>query len=76
MALTGATSAVRPVRPRLRPYDSPVPEITVFPGSGVSPEPITPARLPGYLASDRDTRTFLVTGPLSAISGRHEQFRP
>jgi hypothetical protein len=40
------------------------------------PEPITPARLPAYLASDQDTRTFLVTGPLRAISGLHEQFRP
>ena len=49
--------------------------ITVFPGPGARPEPITPARLPAYLASDQDTRTFLVTGPLSAISGLHEQFR-
>jgi hypothetical protein len=50
--------------------------ITVFPVSGTRPEPITPTRLPAYLASDQDTRTFLVTGPLSAISGLHEQFRP
>jgi hypothetical protein len=49
--------------------------ITVFPGPGARPEPITPARLPAYLASDQDTRPFLVTGPLNAISGLHEQFR-
>jgi hypothetical protein len=48
--------------------------ITVFSGPGALPEPITPARLPAYLASDRDTRPFLVTGPLNAISGLHEQF--
>jgi hypothetical protein len=50
--------------------------ITVFPGPGARPEPITPARLPAYLASDQDTRPFLVTGPLNAISGLHEQFGP
>jgi hypothetical protein len=49
--------------------------ITVFPGPGERPEPITPARLPAYLASDQDTRPFLVTGPLNGISGLHEQFR-
>ena len=76
VVLTGATAAVTPVRLRPRPYDAPVPEITVFPGSGVSPEPITSARLPAHLASDRDTRTFLMTGPLGAISGPHGQFRP
>jgi hypothetical protein len=48
--------------------------ITVFSGPGARPEPITPARLPAYLASDQDTRPFLVTGPLNAISGLHEQF--
>jgi hypothetical protein len=50
--------------------------ITVFPGSSMRPEPIAPARLPAYLASDQDTRTFLVTGPLRAISGLDEQSRP
>ena len=50
--------------------------ITVFPGSATRPESITPARLPAYLASHQDTRTFLVAGPLDAISGLHEQFRP
>jgi hypothetical protein len=35
-----------------------------------------PARLPANLASGQDTRTCLVTGPLSAIGGLHEQFRP
>ena len=45
-------------------------------GSGVNPEPITPTGLAAYLAGDQDTRTFLVTGPLSAIGGPHEQFRP
>jgi hypothetical protein len=49
--------------------------ITVVPGSGMRPEPITPARLPAYLASHQDTRTFLVAGPLGAISGLHEQSR-
>jgi len=50
--------------------------ITVFPGSDVRPQPITPARLPAYLVSDQDTRTFLVTGPLRAITGLREQLRP
>lgn len=90
VALTGATSAVTPVRLRLRPYDSSVLEnlrpdsrrllagVTVASGTllAMRPEPITPARLPAYLASGQGTRTFLVTGPLSAISGLHEQFRP
>jgi hypothetical protein len=49
--------------------------ITVVPGSGVRAGPITPARLPAYLGSHQDTRTFLVAGPLGAISGLHEQFR-
>jgi hypothetical protein len=42
----------------------------------VNPEPITPTGLAAYLAGDQDTRTFLVAGPLSAIGGPHEQFRP
>jgi hypothetical protein len=50
--------------------------ITVFPVSDMHPDPIRPAALPAYLASDQDTRTFLVTGPLGAISGLHEQFHP
>lgn len=50
--------------------------ITVFPRSSMRSEPIAPARLPAYLASDHDTRTFLVTGPLRAISSLHEQSRP
>ena len=76
MALTGAASAVTPVRPRPRPYDAPVPEITGCPGPGVNPEPITPPGLPACLASDQDTRTCLVTAPVSAIGGLHGQFRP
>jgi hypothetical protein len=50
--------------------------IIVFPGSSVRSEPITPARLPAYLASDHDARTFLVTGPLRAISSLREQSGP
>jgi len=50
--------------------------ITVFPVSDMHPDPIRPAALPAYLASDRDTRTFLVTGPLGAISSLQEQFHP
>jgi hypothetical protein len=49
--------------------------VTARSSAGMRPEPITPARLPAYLASHQDTRTFLVAGPLGAISGLHEQFR-
>ena len=76
MALTGAVSVVTPVRLRPRPYDAPVPEITVVPGSGVNPSRSRCPGLPASLASDQDTRTFLVTAPLSAIGGLYEQFRP
>jgi hypothetical protein len=50
--------------------------IMVFPVSKMHPEPIAADKLAAYLASDYDTRTFLVTGSLSAISGLQEQFHP
>src|ERR1700727_326091 len=43
--------------------------IKVFPVSKMSPEPIQPGKLAAYLATDDDTRIFLVTGPLTAITG-------
>jgi len=50
--------------------------IKVFPVSKMSPEPIQPGKLAAYLATDDDTRIFLVTGPLTAITGLQEQFHP
>jgi hypothetical protein len=48
----------------------------VFPVAKMSPEPMAAGQLAGYLATDDDTRIFLVTGPLTAITGIQEQFHP
>ena len=50
--------------------------ITVFPLSKMQPEPIAASKLASYLATDEDTRIFLVTGPLTKITGLQEQFHP
>jgi hypothetical protein len=50
--------------------------IRVFPLAKMHPVAIGPAKLASYLATDEDTRIFLVAGPLTAISGLQEQFHP
>jgi hypothetical protein len=37
---------------------------------------ISESQFAGYLATDMDTRIFLVTGPLSGVTGLQEQFHP
>jgi len=37
---------------------------------------IPQSQFAGYLSTDMDTRIFMVTGPLSAITGLQEQFHP
>ncbi len=50
--------------------------IEVFPVSTMSPQPIQPGKLASYLATDSDTRIFLILGPLTAITSLQEQFHP
>jgi hypothetical protein len=50
--------------------------ITIFDLPDMSRKPIGHTNLSAYLASDDGTRTFLVTGPLSAISGLQEEYHP
>ena len=50
--------------------------IEVFPVSTMSPQPIQPGKLASYLATDEDTRIFLIVGPLTAITSLQEQFHP
>lgn len=50
--------------------------ITIFDLPDMSSKPIGQANLGAYLASDEGTHTFLVTGPLSAISGLQEEYHP
>lgn len=50
-------------------------EVLQSPGSPQD-VPIAANQFAGYLATDHDTRIFLVTGPLSAITGLVEQFHP
>jgi len=50
--------------------------ITIFDLADMSSKPIGQTSLGAYLASDEGTRTFLVTGPLSAISGLQEEYHP
>jgi hypothetical protein len=37
---------------------------------------ITEGQLSGYLPTDDDTRVFLISGPLDAVTGLQEQFHP
>jgi hypothetical protein len=50
--------------------------ITVFPIPAMRSVAIGPRRLASYLATDEDTRIFLVTGPLSRITGLAEMYHP
>lgn len=50
--------------------------IETFPVSRMAPERIQPSQLASYLATDQDTRIFLIGGSLSAISSLQEQFHP
>ena len=50
--------------------------IETFPVSKMAPERIQPSQLASYLATDQDTRIFLIGGSLSAISSLQEQFHP
>ena len=50
--------------------------IEVFPVSTMSPQRIQPGKLASYLATDEDTRIFLIVGPLTAITSLQEQFHP
>ncbi len=50
--------------------------IETFPISKMAPERIQPSQLASYLATDQDTRIFLIGGSLSAISSLQEQFHP
>jgi len=50
--------------------------IKVFPVSVMHPVAVGPRRLASYLATDQDTRIFLVTGPLGRITGLQEEFHP
>jgi hypothetical protein len=45
-------------------------------GASQGPTPITLAKFPGYLATDHNTRVFIVTGPITGITGLTEQFHP
>ncbi len=50
--------------------------IDTFPIAKMAPERIQPSQLASYLATDQDTRIFLIGGSLSAISSLQEQFHP
>ena len=50
--------------------------ITVFPVTTGHPVTISPGQLSSYLATDQDTRVFLITGTLARITGLQEQFHP
>jgi hypothetical protein len=50
--------------------------ILVFPAPPMHLVAIRPSALAAYLATDEDTRIFLVTGPLSRITGLQEEFHP
>ena len=50
--------------------------IETFPVSKMAPERIQPSQLASYLATDQDTRIFLIGGSLSAITSLQEQFHP
>lgn len=50
--------------------------ITVFPLPAMHPVAIGAGKLASYLATDKDTRIFLITGPLSRITGLQEEYHP
>lgn len=51
-------------------------DIEVFPVSKMAQEKIAASKLASYLATDEDTKIFLIGGSLSAISSLQEQFHP
>jgi hypothetical protein len=51
-------------------------DIEVFPVSKMAQEKIAASKLASYLATDDDTKIFLIGGSLSAISRLQEQFHP
>ncbi len=50
--------------------------ITIFPIPAMHSVAIGPYKLAAYLAADEDTRIFMVTGPLSRITGLEEMYHP
>lgn len=50
--------------------------VTIFSLSSMQPVTIAPSQLVNYLPTDSGTRTFLVSGPLSAITNLQEQYHP
>lgn len=54
----------------------PCASVMIFPLPAMHLEAIRPYQLASYLASDEDTRIFLVTGPLSRITGLQEEYHP
>jgi hypothetical protein len=44
--------------------------------SAIQLTPVTPAKFPGYLASDMNVRVFTYTGPRTAITALSEEFHP
>jgi hypothetical protein len=57
-------------------YVVPTATISVFDLSAMSSKPIAVSKFRAYLATDRGTRTFLVTGPLTGIDALVEQYHP
>jgi hypothetical protein len=51
-------------------------DIEVFPVTKMAQEKIAASELASYLATDEDTKIFLIGGSLSAISSLQEQFHP
>jgi hypothetical protein len=50
--------------------------IVVFALATMSPKAISESQLAAYLAGDQGTRIFLVSGPLTRITGLREEFHP
>ena len=50
-------------------------QVLLSPGSTLA-VPIPTSHFAGYMATDHNTRIFLVAGPLDAISALQEQFHP
>lgn len=50
--------------------------VPISDGSKGPEQPVQASKLASYLATDQDTRTFLVGGPLSAITTLQEQYHP
>lgn len=54
----------------------PAAPVWVFPLPAMHLVAIAHDKLASYLATDRDTRVFLVTGPLGWITALQEEFHP